>query len=80
MKKIFAEVGFGNETFLSTEVEEGTNEYRVSRFVMPDKIRDFYFRFWIFKTVFVLSTADGFMMAKRDKNRLKILFGIGGEQ
>lgn len=79
MKKVFAEIGFGNETFLSTEFEEGESEYRVPRFVVPKKIRDFYFRFWIFKTVFILSTNRGFEMKKKDRNKLKILFGISGE-
>jgi len=79
MKKIFAEIGYGNDTFLSTEFEETESEYRVSRFVLPSKINGFYFRFWIFKTVFVLSTNDGFETKKKDRNKLKLLFGISGE-
>lgn len=34
MKRIFAEIGFGNETFLSTEIEEGENEYRIPEFIL----------------------------------------------
>lgn len=34
MKKVFAEIGFGNDTFLSTEFEEENSEYRVPKFVM----------------------------------------------
>mgnify|MGYP001571949032 len=45
MKKVFAEIGFGNDTFLSTEFEEGESEYRVPKFVLPNKIHDLYFRF-----------------------------------
>lgn len=80
MKKVFAEIGFGNDTFLSTEFEEDTNEYRVPEFVMPDKIIGYYFRFWVFKTVFILSTNNGFEMKKKDKNKCKVLFGISGER
>lgn len=69
----------GNGTFFSTEFEEGESEYRVLKFIRPDKVDGYYLRFWLFKTVFVLSTNHGFEMKKKDRNRLKILFGIGGE-
>ncbi len=38
-KKVFAEVGIGNETFLSTEYEEGELEYRVPMFAVPATIQ-----------------------------------------
>ena len=79
MKKVFAEIGLGNGTFLSTEFEEGDNEYRVQKFVIPNKIQGCYFRIWIFKNVFILSTNEGFKINKKDRNKLKILFGISGE-
>jgi hypothetical protein len=78
MKKIFAEIGFGNDTFLSTEIEEGEREYRIPKFDKPKHINGYYFRFWIFKTVFVLSTNNGFEIKRKDRNKLKILFGISG--
>jgi len=79
MKRVYAEVGFGNESFLSTEVEEGNSEYRIRGFILPQKISGVYLRFWIFKKVFIISTNDGFEINTKDRNRLKILFGIGGE-
>lgn len=79
MKKVFAEIGFGNDTVLSTEFEEEDNEYRIPKFVVPDKIRGFYLRIWVLKKVFVLSTNDGFETSRKDRNKLKILFGISGE-
>ncbi|MDP2665091.1 MAG: DUF3977 family protein [bacterium] len=79
MKKVFAEIGLGNDTFLSTEFEEGESECRVPKFVLPKKIHGLYFRFWLFKTVFILSSNHGFEIKKKDRNKLKILFGIGGE-
>lgn len=78
MEKIFAEIGFGNDTFLSTEIESKDGEYRVPRFVRPKVIQGYYFRFWILKTVYILSTNSGFEITKKEKNKLKILFGISG--
>lgn len=79
MKKVFAEIGWGNNSFLSTEIEEGNNEYRIPKFVKPQKISGYYFRLWIFKTVFILSTNRGFEITKKNRNKLKILFGVSGE-
>ena len=78
MKNVFAEMGIGNGTFLSTEIEEGESEYRISKFMLPGKIDGLYFRFWIFKNIFILSTNGGFEVKKKDRNKLKILFGISG--
>ena len=77
-RKIFAEIGFGNESFLSTEVEYGKKEYRINKFVKPKKIKGFYIRIWILKKVFVASTYNGFSLNNKSKNKLKILFGIEG--
>ncbi|MCX6702161.1 MAG: DUF3977 family protein [Candidatus Zambryskibacteria bacterium] len=79
MEKVYAEIEFGNETFLSTEIENNDSEYRIPKFIKPKKINEYYFRFWVFKTIFIISTNSGLKMKKKDKNRLKILFGLGGE-
>jgi hypothetical protein len=78
MKKVFAEVGFGNGTFFSTEFEEGDSEYRIAQFIKPSQIDDHYFRLWIFKKVLVLSTKDGIKVMSKSRNSFKILFGLGG--
>lgn len=78
MEKIFAEVGFGNDTFLSTEIERGDTEYRISKFIIPKAVKGLYLRIWIFKTVYIVSTNSGFEMTKKDRNKVKILFGISG--
>ena len=78
MKNIYTEIGFGNDTFLSTEVEDGESEYRIPRFKLPEKITQIYFRFWVGKKVLVISTFDGFKIQTKNRNKLKILFGIGG--
>ena len=79
MKKVYAEIGFGNDAFLSTEIEEGNSECRIPKFVKPRKIEGYYFRLWIFKKVFVFSTNNGFKMIAKDRNKFKILFGVSGE-
>ena len=78
MAKIFTEMGYGNGTFFSTEIEEGDREYRIPKFVKPTEIEGFYFRFWFFKTVFAFSTERGFNVQKKTENKLKILFGVRG--
>jgi len=79
MKRVYAEAGLGNETFLSTEIEEGDSEYRIRGFILPQKVKSVYLRFWIFKKVFILSTNNGFETNTKDRNTLKILLGVGGE-
>lgn len=78
MEKIFAEIGFGNDTFLSTEIESDDKEYRIPKFIKPKIINGYYMRIWIFKTVLILSTNSGFEITKKDRNKLKILLGISG--
>lgn len=78
MKKIFAEIGFGNDTFLSTEIEENNKEHRVGKFLIPKKLKDFYFRACFFKKNLIISTRDGIKLKSRDKNNFKLLFGLGG--
>ncbi len=76
--KIYAEVGIGNGTFFSTEYEDGDREYRVSRFVRPPRVMEYYVRIWIRKTVYIFSTNEGFKKVPKDKTRFKLLFGVGG--
>lgn len=78
-EKIFIEFGFGNKDFISTEIEKGKKEYRVSKIVNPKKIKGVYIRFWLFKKVLILSTYHGISLNNKSKNNLKILFGIEGE-
>ncbi len=79
MPKVFAEMGIGNGSFLSTEVEEGETEYRVPRFIVPEKILWLYARVWIGRRVFILSTREGFVLQEKNRNNFKVLLGVGGE-
>ena len=78
--KIFAEIGYGNATFLSTEIEKGKHEHRLPKFIVPEKIEGIYFRFWVWKRVFVVSTKNGFSVNKKDKIKLKVLLGMEGRR
>lgn len=76
-QKVFAEIGFGNKTFLSTEIEQGKKEYRINKFIIPKKVNGVYFRVIIFGTTFILSTYDDFKIKKQNK-KFKLLFGVEG--
>jgi len=78
--KIFAEIGYGNLTFFNTEIEKGKYEHRLPKFIVPPKIEGIYFRFWIWKRIFVISTKSGFSLSRKDRVKLKILFGIEGRR
>ena len=76
--RVYSEIGLGNDTFLSTEIEKGKNEIRKEVFILPKRIREFYLRIWINYTVLVISTKDGLKLKKKDKIRYKFILGIGG--
>jgi len=82
MVEIFAEIGFGNASFCSTEIEKGRFEHRIRGFVIPPKIRGIYVRIWLYNRVLVLSTRNMISWQKkpkkRVKKRVKILFGVEG--
>jgi len=77
-KRIYAEIGIGNGTLLSTEYENNGKEQRVPRFIKPKHITGYYVRFWMFKTVIIISTNNGFKIDKKNKIRFKFIFGISG--
>ncbi|MCD4771387.1 DUF3977 family protein [archaeon] len=77
-ERVFTEIGFGNGSFLSTEIEGRKKEYRVGKFVKPKKIDGVYLRVWILKRVFILSSCDGFKFGKKSRIDFKFLFGVQG--
>lgn len=76
--KVYAEIGFGNSTFLSTEFETGKKEKRVSAFRLPENIKGIYLRIWIKRRVIILSTIDGFKTYLKNRVAFKFLFGVEG--
>jgi hypothetical protein len=79
MKRVFAEMGIGNETFFSTEIEEGDQEERVPKLLLPQRVTGYYLRLWVGKTVIVLSTNEGWKTKKKDRNAFKLLLGVSGD-
>lgn len=77
--KIYAEIGIGNESFLSTEFEKGKQEYRLKKFILPERIEEIYLRIWIFKRILVISFFKGIFLKRKDKSKFKFLIGIGGK-
>ena len=80
MIKIFAEMGIGNNSFFSTEIEKGELEHRVKHFLIPPKIEGVYLRIWIYKRVFAISTNRFFNTTKKSKIKFKLIFGIEGRK
>lgn len=78
MKK-YLEVGFGNTHFVRTEIElEDGSEIEKRGVVLPFKPESIYIRIWFRKTVFVLDSKEGFKKSKKNRSKLKVIFGVVG--
>jgi len=78
--KIFAEMGIGNETFFSTEIEKGKLEHRVKGFLIPPKIDGIYLRLWLWKRVYAISSNRFLNSTYKGRVKFKFIFGIEGER
>jgi hypothetical protein len=77
--RAYREIGYGNATFVSTEIEYADGaEVRRQGCVPFYNITEIYLRVWIGKTVYALSSRHGWNIRTRPRKALKILFGIGG--
>jgi len=70
----YYEIGFGNESLSSTEMED---ESRVRGFAL-DGIESIYIRIWIWKSVFILDLFEGFKIGIKDEVKFKFLIGLRG--
>src|SRR3989344_5520334 len=52
MKKIYTEIGIGNDSFFSTEIEDKNREIRIKRFFLPKLVTGIYIRIWVLKKEF----------------------------
>jgi hypothetical protein len=77
--QIFTEIGYGNRHIISTEIEKGTQEKRISGFVRMH-ITSVYLRIWIGYKVYILSSHDGFKITLKNRRAFKFLFGIAGHR
>ena len=74
--KIYSEIGIGNATFVSSEIEyENGTEVRVKGFLVKS-ITEVYFRLWVKKTVFIYSSKEGFKTVFKSKNKFKLIVGF----
>ena len=73
--KIYTEVGFGNPTFISTEIEVGDIEWRVPGWKV-EKIKEIYIRIWIGKKVLIMSSEDGIKIQNKNRNNFKTIMGF----
>lgn len=77
-EKVFTEIGYGNSSFVSSEIElPDGREYRQAGLVRMT-IEGVYLRFWLGTRVFILSTREGLKMQIKDRSTIKLLFGIQG--
>ena len=73
----YIELGVGNRWLLRTEVElEDGTEYEEKGIIGPISVQSIYLRIWIRKRVYILDSKEGFKKADKNKNKLKIIFGI----
>jgi hypothetical protein len=73
----FIEFGIGNRWLIRTETElSDGSELEKKGIVRPIHVQSLYFRFWLGKTVFILDSKDGFKKTRKDRNEVKIIFGI----
>ena len=80
----FTEIGFDldNNKYLfgiSTEVEnKDGSESRRPGFVKM-KIKGFYLRAWVLKTIFGIGIPNAFTLRKKNRNNFKVVFGLHGQ-
>jgi hypothetical protein len=74
----YTEIGYGNPTAVSTEIETEGSERRVKGFAVG-RIRSIYIRIWVGKAVVILDTHDGIKLQSKKRNTVKMLLGIVSE-
>ncbi|MCT4574687.1 MAG: DUF3977 family protein [Alphaproteobacteria bacterium] len=81
---IYTEIGidFDNNKYglgVSSEIEkEGQDEIRKKGFHKM-KIIGIYSRLWLFKTVFIISSKNGFEIKRKNRNNFKWVLGLRGK-
>lgn len=66
----YIEFGIGNTWLVRTEFEETDKEYECQGIVGPLIPVGYYFRLWIGKSVFIISTNEGFKQTKKNTTPL----------
>lgn len=79
MMKQYVEIGIGNTWWVRTEVEDpdGT-EHEIKGCRSFRRVEGIYLRFWIGKSVWIMSTNERLKTTRRNRPAFKVLFGISG--
>ena len=75
MQNYFAEIGLGNDTLISTEIESEISEYRLDKLIIK-RVVGVYFRIWVGWKVVVVGLPFEFKVVEKNKRAFKLLFGI----
>uniref|UniRef100_UPI0038B3C001 DUF3977 family protein n=1 Tax=Paenibacillus allorhizosphaerae TaxID=2849866 RepID=UPI0038B3C001 len=71
------EFGVGNTWLVRTEIElEDGSETEARGIVGPILYHSLYFRIWIGKTVFILSSKEGLKKTAKTRRAFKLIFGV----
>jgi hypothetical protein len=77
--KQYVEFGIGNAWCVRTELEQADGtETELKGMRSFRQIEGLYLRFWIGRTVWILSSNEGFKTTSKNRRALKLLFGISG--
>ena len=77
--QIYTEIGFGNPSFISTEIEWPDGfEKRISGRISGWKVHSAYIRIWVGKIMLVLDLPQGLKIRKKEYNSFKFLLGLSG--
>ena len=77
--KVFTELGYGNSSLVSTEIElPDGRAYRQSSFVRM-RVEGVYLRVWVGTSGVILSSKNGLKFLRKARNEFKILVGIHGQ-
>ena len=75
---IYCEIGYGNKSIISSEIEDNGLEYRVDKLII-NKIVSLYIRLWIDYRVVIIDSQEGIKRINKDRRCFKLLIGIKSE-
>ena len=77
--QIYTEIGFGNPSFISTEIEWPDGfEKRINGRISGWKVKSAYIRLWLGKWMFIIDIPQGLKFKSKKKYSFKILLGLSG--
>jgi hypothetical protein len=72
---MYTEVGWGNSSFITTEVEGEKGEYRIKG-VLTGRFISLYLRIWVGRKVLILDSVEGVKIQDKSRDAFKVLVGI----